>query len=108
MAYPLDNLGNYNIVRNALKEADGNAENLFKKIGDTAVAEASPEIFKDGCLTGIGIGVGICSVIYAGYSYYKNKKNEKKALNAELKLKEELTKTIENTKTEIDEPLHQN
>ena len=36
--------------------------------------------------------------------------NEKKALNAEPKLREELTKTIENTSTkaEIDEKPHQN
>ena len=32
MAYPLDNLGDYNVVRNALKEANGNAEILFQNI----------------------------------------------------------------------------
>ena len=110
MAYPLDNLGDYNVVRNALKEANGNAETLFQNIGSTAVAKERPKIFKDGCLTGIGIGVGICAIIYGGYSYCKNKMNEKKALNAEPKLREELTKTIENTsaKAEIDETPHQN
>lgn len=110
MAYPLDNLGDYNVVRNALKETNGNAEILFQNIGSTAVAKERPQIFKDGCLTGIGIGVGICSIIYVGYSYCKNKINEKKALNAEPKLREELTKTIENTSTkaEIDETPHQN
>lgn len=66
--------------------------------------------FFSGCLTGVGIGVGICSIIYGGYNYCKNKMNEKKALNAEPKLREELTKTIENTSTkaEIDEKPHQN
>jgi len=110
MAYPLDNLGDYNVVRNALKEANGIAEILFQNIGATAVAKERPKIFKDGCLTGIGIGVGICSIIYGGYNYCKNKMNEKKALNAEPKLREELTKTIENTSTkaEIDEKPHQN
>ena len=54
--------------------------------------------------------MGICSIIYGGYNYCKNKMNEKKALNAESKLREELTKTIENTSTkaEIDEKPHQN
>lgn len=66
MAYPLDNLGDYNVVRNALKEANGNAEILFQNIETTAVAKESPKIFKDGRLTGIGIGVGICSIIYVG------------------------------------------
>lgn len=110
MAYPLDNLGDYNVVRNALKEANGNAEILFQNIGSAAVAKERPKIYKDGYLTGIGIGVGICSIIYGGYSYCKNKKNEKKALNAEPKLKEELTKTIENAsvKAEIDGKPHQN
>lgn len=110
MAYPLDNLGDYNVVRNALKETNGNAKILFQNIGAATVAKESPRIFKDGCLTGIGIGVGICSVIYVGYRYYKNKKNEKEALNAEPKLKKELTKTVENTytKTEFDETPHQN
>ena len=83
MAYPLDNLGDYNVVRNALKEANGIAEILFQNIGATAVAKERPKIFKDGCLTGIGIGVGICSIIYGGYNYCKNKMNEKKALKKE-------------------------
>ncbi len=96
MAYPLDNLGDYNVVRNALKEANGNADILYQEIGDTAVAKAKPQIFKDGCLTGTGIGLGIGFIIFGGYSYYKNKKNEKEAVKAESKLKEEFTKTIEN------------
>lgn len=114
MAYPLDNLGGYNDMRNALKEVNGNVETLFKNIGDAAVAKERPEIFNEGYQKGFGIGVsigvGICSIMYGGYSYYKNKKNERKALKAEPKLKEELTKTIENTsaKTEIEEDPHWN
>ncbi len=109
MAYPLDNLGDYNVVRNALKEANGNADILFQNIGTTAVAKEKPKIFKDGCLVGIGIGVGICSIMYGGYNYYKNKKHAKKALETEPKLKDELTKTIEiSGKTEIEENPHRN
>ena len=66
MAYPFDNLGDYNVVRNALKEANGNTKILFQNIGATAVAKERPKIFKDGCLTGIDIGVGICSIISTG------------------------------------------
>ncbi len=113
MAYPLDNLGGYNDMRNALKEVNGNVEILFKNIGDAAVAKERPEIFNEGCRKGFGIGVsigvGICSIIYGGYNYYKNKKYEKKALETEPKLKDELTKTIEvSSKTEIEENPHRN
>lgn len=104
MAYPLDNLGDYNAARNALKEADGNIETLYKNIGDAAVAEARPHIFKEGCLTGLGIGVGICAAIYGGYKYYKYKKDKKKALHTESELKDELAKTAEvSCKMEVEE-----
>ena len=75
-----------NVVRNALKEANGNAEILFQNIGTTAVAKERTKIFKDGCLIEIGIGVGICSIIYGGYNYCKNKMNCTKPENPRLVL----------------------
>lgn len=44
----IDNLGDYNIVRDALYEHGGDAAKLFKDIGDTAVAEKRPAILKEG------------------------------------------------------------
>lgn len=108
MAYPLDNLGDYNIVRNDLKEADGNVETLYKNIEAVFIAKARPQIYKEGCWTGFGIGagagVGICAAIYGGYKYYKYKKDKKKALQTEPELKDELAKTVEvSCKTEVEE-----
>lgn len=100
MAYPLDNLGDYNVVINDLKEADGNVEILYKNIKNTAVAKEKPRIFKEGCLT----GTVICAAIYGVCKYYKYKKDKKKALQTESKLKDELIKTVEtSSKTEIEE-----
>lgn len=112
MAYPLDNLGGYNDVRNDLKGVGGSVDVLYQNIGDAAVDKARPEIFKEGfswgTLTGIGIGMGIISAIYGGYRYYENKKYEKKARKAELQLQEELTATVEDSsvKSEIEEKPH--
>ena len=113
MAYPIDNFGDYNVVRNDLKDNDGNADILYQKIGAAAVAKERPKIFKAGFKAGGLTVIGIIGIVMGSYSiisHCKNKKNEKKALKAEPKLKEELTKTIENTsvKTEIDENPHQN
>lgn len=104
MAYLLDNLGDYNVVRNDLKKSEGNVETLYKNIEEAAVAKAGPHIFKEGFLTGAGIGVGICTAIYGGYKYYKDKKYKKKALKTEPKLKDEFTRTMEvSGKTEVEE-----
>lgn len=40
----IKNLDDYNDVRIALQNADGNKEKLYKMIGDVAVAKAAPKI----------------------------------------------------------------
>lgn len=39
----IKNLGDYNDVRIALQNADGNKEKLYKMTGDVAVAKAAPK-----------------------------------------------------------------
>ncbi len=86
MAYPIDNLGDYNTVRNALKSAGGKADVLFKEIGDNAVSQAAPKIFAKGAVTGIGIAAVLAGV-YQICSYIKA---NKKAKENEQQLKQEL------------------
>ncbi len=55
MSYPLDNLGDYNLVRDDLKACDGSRDALYKSIGDEAIKKSAPVI----ALLAIGAYEGI-------------------------------------------------
>ncbi|NLW11322.1 MAG: hypothetical protein GX028_04820 [Clostridiaceae bacterium] len=87
----IDNLGDYNTVRKALQAAGGNAEKLYKTVGDTAVAKAAPKLlFKGGA-----IGVGIIGVFYAGHKGIKFMKDRKLKIANEPELKKNFVDAIE-------------
>lgn len=74
---PLENLGDYNIVRNDLFNCGGDAAKLYKGIADAAIAEKTPELLvKGGIIGGVTvliIGFGTQAVI-EGVKYLKKRK----------------------------------
>ena len=97
MANRLDNLGDYNIVRDDLYAHDGNAESLYKDIGDTAVAEARPEIMKDGITIGFIIGFAIplaVGVVRKGIAYFNQRKKDKKLIDSKEELKQRYDQVV--------------
>ena len=87
---PLENLGDYNIVRNDLFNCGGDAAKLYQGIADTAVAEKTPALLTKGGIIGgvtvLVIGFGAQAVI-EGVKYLKKRKKmlaEKPQLEQQL------------------------
>lgn len=92
----LDNLGDYNIVRDDLYEHGGDAAALYKDIADTAVAEQAPALIAFGALIALIADFGI----RRGIAYWKNRKQllEKKPI-----LEQQLVEHIHNEPQDPDE-----
>ena len=95
MGNPIKNLGDYNIVREALQAVGGSKEILFKNIGDTAVIKATPKILLKGVVIGSAITVGVIGFSYLGYKGYRLLKVRKQKIENEPALKKELFEVIE-------------
>ena len=87
---PLENLGDYNIVRNDLFNCGGDVDKLYKDIGDTAVAEKTPALLAKGGVIGgvivLIIGFGTQAII-KGIRFMKGRKKliaEKPQLEQQL------------------------
>ena len=91
MRNPIQNLGYYNEVREALQAAGGKKEILYKEIGDTAVAKASPKIFIEGGLITAGL-ICVSFLVHKGYSFMKDRKQK---IKNEPALKQEFFRTVE-------------
>lgn len=102
MGNPIQNLGDYNIVREALQAAGGNKEILYKSIGDTAVAKAAPKIFLKGGFTGSVITALLFGGSYLGYKGYFFLKDRKQKIENEPALKQEFIETFEAELSEKD------
>lgn len=89
----IDNLGDYNIVRDALYEHDGDAKKLFKDIGDTAVAEKRPELMKEGAIQA-AIFIVAAELLLVGanklYGFIKQSGKDTELIKGKEKLKTEL------------------
>ena len=76
--YPLDNLGDYNIVREDLYKHGGDVGKLYKSIGDTAVAEKTLALLAKGVAIGGGavlvLGFGVQAAIKGVRFLEKRKK----------------------------------
>lgn len=66
MGNPIDNLGDYNLARDALKAVNGNYEKLIDSIGESAIAEASPGLLLKGGGIGVAAAVGILTIGWSG------------------------------------------
>lgn len=88
----IENFGDYNKVREDLQAVGGNAETLYKSIGDTAVSKATPKLLVTGGVIGASL-VGI--VVYAGYKGSCFMKDRKQKIENEPGLKKEFVNTIE-------------
>ena len=92
MAWPLDNLGDYNDVRIDLQKFNGCKDALYKAIGDNAVNQAAPGLLVKGGLGGAVIMASLGVVAYFGNKLYKNRK---KAINEEPEIKAAFDEMVE-------------
>lgn len=90
MGYPIDNLRDYNIVRDDLKAVGGSVEKLYEKVGDIAVAKKAPKYFMAGVIVAIGVGESIRYGLKA-ISYMKERK---KLIEEEEMVKESFKKSV--------------
>ena len=95
MRNPIQNLGDYNIVREALQAVGGSKDILYRKIGDTAVSKAAPKIFRSGALIGSAITVGLIGTVSLGHKGYCLLKDRKQKIENEPALKKEFDEAIE-------------
>ena len=89
---PLDNLGDYNIVRDDLYKCGGDAAKLYKNIADTAVAEKAPALLAAGGLIVLALGAAAQGVI-EGVKFLKKRK---KMLDEKPNLEKQLAEQMEN------------
>ena len=108
MSYPLDNLGDYNKVRDDLKRMGGSVEKLYKAIGDNAVNKQAPGIFRNGVLTGCAGTAAFFTLAYGGYKGVKYLLGCKQALKEEEQLKAFFVATVKKQKTEIEAEMLEN
>lgn len=92
MGNPINNLGDYNEVRKDLQNAGGSKDKLYKDIGDTAVAKATPELL----FIGGAIGVVVCGIVELGKKGFMFMKNRKEMIKNEPALKREFANTVKN------------
>ena len=85
MRNPIENLGDYNRVREDLQKYNGNREALYKSIGDSAVYKKAPSLL----IVGGIIGVSLCGLGQIGYSFVKKRR---KIIREETILKEQFEK----------------
>lgn len=91
MRNPIKNLGDYNKAREALQEAGGSLETLYKSVGDTAVSKAAPKLLFKGSVIGASL-FGIAYVGYKGICFIKDRKHK---IENEPVLKKKFVETIE-------------
>ena len=91
MKNPIENLGDYNKVREDLQAAGGCIETLYKNIGDTAVSKATPGIFLAGSLLTVA-GIVVIFIGYKGVCFLKDRKQK---IENEPALKKEFIEAIE-------------
>lgn len=98
MANRLDNLGDYNVVRNDLQAHGGDVESLYKEIGDTAVAKERPAIKREGQLEGFGYAAIFFGGLYVckkGYDRFKRWRNDRRLIKSEPELKEKFVEVAQ-------------
>ena len=90
MGYPIDNLGDYNIVRDDLKAVGGSIEKLYEKIGNIAVAKKAPKYF----IAGMIVAIGLEESIKYGKKAVAFIKERKKLIEEEEIVKESFKESI--------------
>lgn len=96
MSYPLDNLGDYNKVRDDLKRAGGDVKKLYKAIGDNAVKRETPGIFQKGVLVGCAGTAAVITVCVGAYQGIKYMVDRRRAVKEEEQLKVTFEKAVGN------------
>jgi len=94
MKNPIENLGDYNIAREAVKAFGGSWDTVYKNIGDTAVAKATPRIFRKGGIVGSLVTAGVIGASYLGYKGYCFMKDRKQKIENEPNLKKEFNEAL--------------
>lgn len=103
----LDNLGDYNVVRDDLYKHGGDVSKLYNSIADTAVAEKTPEIMLKGGLIGgviiLAIDLGTRAVIKS----VKYLKNRKKLIDEKPNLERQLVAQVEDVSDLAEGPVEE-
>lgn len=92
---PIENLGDYNKVREDLQAVGGNLAELYKNIGDTAVFKAAPKLLFGGIAIG-AVGVISFNKCLAFMKMRKHKIEKEPELRKEFV--KETSKEVENEK----------
>lgn len=94
MGNRIENLGDYNKMRLDLQAMGGNLADLYKEVGDTAVAKEAPKLMLEGGAIAVG-GVTLLSALaIAGYKGIRFMKDRKLKIKDEAILKEKFAETI--------------
>lgn len=93
---PIENLGDYNRVREDLQAAGGNLAALYKSIGDTAVIKAAPKLLLGGITIGV---VGLASFNKCVHFM----KTRKQKIEKEPELKKEFVKELKVTSKKMED-----
>jgi len=86
----IENLGDYNKVREELQAVGDNLSALYKKVGDIAVAQNAPKLRLQGVMLTLA-GEGILGI--GGWGIHQIKKR-KKLLAEEAELRKKFTSTV--------------
>lgn len=92
MGSRIENLGDYNKAREAVQAAGGSLSEVYKRVGETAVAKASPKYI----LIGIAIGVTVSGAAIACYKGVKYLIHRKQKMENEPALKKEFIEAVQN------------
>lgn len=94
MGSRIENLGDYNKMRLDLQAMGGNLADLYREVGDTAVAKAAPKLmFEGGAITVGGLTL-LSGLAIAGYKGIRFMKDRKLKIKNEPILKEKFDETI--------------
>lgn len=99
MRNPIENLGDYNRVREDLQAVGGNIQTLYKTVGDTAVSKATPMLLLKGGVVGVGL---VSSMLLIGYKSIRFMKERKQKIENEPALKKEFVEMLEAESAKLD------
>lgn len=103
MGSRIENLGDYNKMRLDLQAMGGNLADLYKEVGDTAVAKAAPKLMLEGGAIAVGGLTLLSGLAIAGYKGICFMKDRKLKIKNEPILKEKFAETIIKNNNENDD-----
>lgn len=103
MGSRIENLGDYNKMRLDLQAMGGNLADLYKEVGDIAVAKAAPKLILEGGAIAVGGLILLGGLAIVGYKGICFMKDRKLKIKNEPILKEKFAETIIKNNNENDD-----